>query len=275
MNIIKEWIGKQQHLPQNIDENKLENFLLKNKFHMEKTKQKIENYFTLRGLHRELFATFDIDSEEIRRFRKCQVYVPMPLLTDKQERIMVYKLIDSDPALFSFTDLAIFLLAIVDISLKYDYAVGERLVHDWSGIEMGHFPKLDFSVLTKLNKLHQEAYSSRILGLEYINCPPFIDNILGLLKPIFKAKLFNRITVHKSFDTLYENVPKKYLPVDFGGEQKSVEVIKEEWMEELKHQAVYLEESGKLVSDESKRIKKLNDGGLFGVDGTFKKLNID
>lgn len=199
----------------------------------------------------------------------------MPNLTDKQERIIVYKLSDSNPQLFNFRDLAIFILAIVDISMTHDYALGERVVFDWSGIDMGHFPKLDLSMLSNINKLHQEAFSSRVLGLEYINCPPFMDNILTLLKPIFKTKIFNRITLHKDLESLYKNISKKYLPRDYGGEQKWLSELNEEWYEELEVQSEFLKENASMVADETKRIKKLEGNELFGVDGSFKKLNID
>ncbi|RZC42024.1 CRAL TRIO domain containing protein [Asbolus verrucosus] len=49
VKIIKDWIKQQQHLPKIEDENFIERCLLRNKFRIEQTKQKLDGYCTLRG----------------------------------------------------------------------------------------------------------------------------------------------------------------------------------------------------------------------------------
>jgi hypothetical protein len=55
VEIILDWLKQQQHLPKIEDENFIERCLLRNKFRVEQTKQKLDGYCTLRGVHLNMF----------------------------------------------------------------------------------------------------------------------------------------------------------------------------------------------------------------------------
>lgn len=67
IKILKEWISKQKHLPQNQDDGRLERFLVRNKFRLEQTKKKLDNYYTLKGRHSEFFRDMDLTSPSLKR----------------------------------------------------------------------------------------------------------------------------------------------------------------------------------------------------------------
>lgn len=223
---------------------------------MEKTKQRLDKFFTLRGLYSEFFKMHDFSSDKYRNVRRVQMIVPMPRLTDKQERIIIYKLIDADPNVFVFPDVISYDLLFIILMLHYDYSNGEHVIIDWTGLTTKHLDKFDVEKLSKALNLHLEAYSQKLLSVNFINLPGECERMAAIFKPIVKPEVFNLIEVHRDLSTLYKTVPKEYLPVEMGGSQRSMRELHEEWDNELRCHSRFFKDHAGLVSDESKRIGK-------------------
>lgn len=272
LNSLREWLQKQPHLPQNITDKLLENILIRNKFRIEKTKQKIDKYYSLRNVLPEFFThSKDILEETM----KVTAIIPMPTLTDRKERIIVIKFTNPDLEAFDFLNFCNHFVALNTVLIHVDSSVGDRIVADWTNISFGHFTKMYPNIIMKILAAYQEGFSSRLLGIHYINAPSFIDTVLRVLKPILKAKLFERICIHKSLEDLYEIIPRKCLPSDYGGDCKEVEKIQAEWIKEINDRSEWLKEEFSMVSDETKRVGDVYKSDLFGTEGSFKKLNLD
>lgn len=86
-----------------------------------------------------------------------------------------------------------------------------------------------------------------------------------------------KLHVHGSnIDGLFEHIPKTYLPEAYGGDAGSFENITEEWVNKVLSYRQYIEDSNKYGVDENKRMgKKYTQESLFGIDGSFRKLNVD
>lgn len=72
-------------------------------------------------------------------------------------------------------------------------------------------------------------------------------------------------------------MPKRLLPKEYGGDGGTVDSIINKWEKQiLAYRDYYKEEEENFGVDEAKRagVKK-NSGTLFGVDGTFRRLEID
>nr|CAD7198991.1 unnamed protein product [Timema douglasi] len=63
---IKEWVSKQPHLPQFQDDGRLMTFLRGCKFSLEKTKRKLDMYFTMRAAIPEFFSNRDVNRKELQ-----------------------------------------------------------------------------------------------------------------------------------------------------------------------------------------------------------------
>nr|XP_012218890.1 PREDICTED: alpha-tocopherol transfer protein-like [Linepithema humile] len=96
-------------------------------------------------------------------------------------------------------------------------------------------------------------------------------------KSMFRAKLFNRIHVYTSgIESLYGTIPKAILPADYGGEEPSMDILTDMWRAKLAQQRDCLIKEGKQKTQESLRTNSIiNPDELFGVLGTFRKLEID
>lgn len=84
-----------------------------------------------------------------------------------------------------------------------------------------------------------------------------------------------QIGFYNSWESLFEVIPKKYLPTDVGGEQGLLKDVQADWIEELRFRSDWINEMCRKTSNEKLRIGPSPYNNLFGVEGTFKKLNID
>lgn len=75
---------------------------------------------------------------------------------------------------------------------------------------------------------------------------------------------------------LYKQVPQKYLPKEYGGENDTLLGIIEHWEKKFIAYRSHFKENENYGTDESLRTKKLEDyDNTFGVEGSFRKLNFD
>lgn len=77
-------------------------------------------------------------------------------------------------------------------------------------------------------------------------------------------------------EKLYENVPRKLLPAEYGGEAGTIEQILEPWITKMYDYEEYFKDEVNYGTDEKKRPGKPKDEeSIFGISGSFKKLDID
>ncbi|RZC37480.1 CRAL TRIO domain containing protein, partial [Asbolus verrucosus] len=231
---------------------------------VERTKQKIDNYYKLRGENRELMKDF----QNIVPSKETFIFLPMPKLTPDLERINIMKLMNSDPNRFSIYDAVKCNLAIEELALQYDYAVGDRFVVDYADFSLQHLTKFNPVVLAKNITLFEEAYSSRILSVEFINLPSFVSKILALFKIVMRPKIYARLKIHDNLESLHKVMPKECLPSEYGGTLKKLDEV-------VANHHDFLLQSHENVSQEHLRVGETEENGAFGVDGTFKQLAID
>lgn len=65
IKLIREWLDTQPHLPKDMDDVRLTNFLRGCKFSLEKVKKKLDMYYTMRTAIPEFFSERDIAREEL------------------------------------------------------------------------------------------------------------------------------------------------------------------------------------------------------------------
>lgn len=79
-----------------------------------------------------------------------------------------------------------------------------------------------------------------------------------------------------NLDKFYEEIPQKYLPKEYGGENGSIPEIIAEWEKKFQEYSDYFKEDAKYGTDERLRPgKPIDFDNLFGMEGSFRKLNVD
>lgn len=77
-------------------------------------------------------------------------------------------------------------------------------------------------------------------------------------------------------EALYKHIPKSILPSEYGGEAGPIQNIIDEWEKKLISYRDFFLEEVNYRNDERKRPgKPKNAESLFGIDGSFRKLNVD
>lgn len=83
-----------------------------------------------------------------------------------------------------------------------------------------------FLFIKNANKLKlQEGYGMRVKGIYIISESRFVNGLVALIKQVVNAKIVNRIHVLKSVKDLHEFIPKAILPIDYGGEERSLKTL--------------------------------------------------
>ncbi|KAJ8930565.1 hypothetical protein NQ314_016627 [Rhamnusium bicolor] len=116
----------------------------------------------------------------------------------------------------------------------------------------------------------------RLKSLEFFNIVSFMDKLLALMKPFMKKELMNSLFLHTDMESLNKRIPKNLLPQDYGGSCESLSILHEKYKAVISDNADFFKYQDSQVVDESKRPgKPKNIGDVFGMEGTFKKLEVD
>ncbi|XP_063930058.1 clavesin-1-like isoform X2 [Zophobas morio] len=280
VQIIKDWVKQQPHLPEKIEDDFIQISLIRSKFKIETTKENIDKYYTLKG--RKVDEILKIPSEIPDGKKQFFFITPLPQLTDNLERIIIFKV--KNAALANENDILNFFkycLFMNEFAIRCDYSLNVRLVEDLEGLTKDVFLKCA-KTIGHIFKPYNEAYFARIAGIEFLNAPPFFELVVKSIKSppmnmVLGEKLANRINIHRDYESLHKLVNKASLPQEYGGDlQSPLSEMDESFKAELRKYINSLDQFLiNEVADESKRIGEVKYNDSFGPDGTFKNLCVD
>ncbi|KAJ3645387.1 hypothetical protein Zmor_023050 [Zophobas morio] len=273
---IQEWMKVQPHLPEVLDTNSIKNFLIISKCSVEIAKQKIEMRYLMRQKIPDIFENINPRLPHMNTIFDALYWVPLPKLVDGVGRVFISKVRNPDLCRhmehhtynghhFNF----------VEIYLKESLQLNFSVVFDLSHISNENFKHFVPSILRKMVMLYHNAYSWSMKGTYFVNSHPNLQIVLSVLKTLIKPKLMQRIHFCKSERELVEIFPKEILPVDYGGEERSLEELNEMIKEKFLEYQHHFDEIASFVIDEKLVPKKLINDDFLGFYGNFKKLEID
>ncbi|KAJ3643791.1 hypothetical protein Zmor_026479 [Zophobas morio] len=272
VEIIKEWKEKVPHLPATITDDFITKVLLKNKFRIERTKEKLDNYFTLRGQNQNMIRGFE-NIVPSKHFGLC---LPMPKLTPKLERVIIMKLMDVNPDIYDLEEFLHLSLAIAELNLQFDESIGIRYIFDFEGFSTKHILKFNPILAAKHFVFIQKAYSCRIGGIECVNLfPGFASKLQALLRQMLWGKLYDRMKIYSDITSLSDIIPKECLPCEYGGSCSNIPDLLKQWDEVFKNHKSFFIQNYNNVALEHLRLEDVKTTEEFGPDGTFKKLTVD
>ncbi|XP_031778500.1 alpha-tocopherol transfer protein-like [Nasonia vitripennis] len=278
---LREWLEMQPHLPKDMPDRRLEYFPISTKLQsLELAKQKLDMYYTVRRLVPELFTDRDPSSASFAKLRQSLQWVCLPKLTPEKYRVSILRSLNEDASKFQPWDLFKYTFMVGDVRISECRSLGDIYIYDLSAMRLGHLAKLTPAILKKCEVAATKAYGARIKGIHFVNAPSFIDRIVTLVKSAIKPKLAARIHVHSSgLESLYDSIPKSVLPLDYGGEEPSMDQLDEKWQSKLSEwRDWFLREEKSGTVDEALRpatAPTLNVDDLFGFHGSFRKLELD
>ncbi|CAH0402600.1 unnamed protein product [Chilo suppressalis] len=275
---LREWLRTQPHLPaEHLTE--LDLILA---FHccersQEVSKQVLDLHFTLRTLFTTFFKNRCLDKKSDLCLDTI-LYAPLPMPTLKGDRAVYLRLLDPDPRNFFFPEAVRTFMMVFDL-WQYEEGTwpGFVLMIDMDKAVMGHITRLEIMVIRQVLYFLQECMLVKLKGVHFLNAPYFMDKLMMLLKPFLKKELLDTIYIHQvNSNTLYDHISKEALPKEEGGTYKDHATIREELIQRLKSNAGLIREENKKRVNEALRpgkAKTVED--IFGIQGSFKKLDID
>lgn len=278
IRMLREWCEKQPHLPK-ITDAELALFLHSNYYRIEPTKTTIEHYYTIRSHVPEFYNNRDpLGCKELRRAFQTAAYMPLEGKTSEGYSILYGRLIDFDPSHYVYNDCMKLWNMITDLwLLEKGTTKGHVFVVDVDGILLGHAGRLSPMGLKKYLTFLQEGLPVRLKGLHFTNSMAVMEIILNMMKPFIKKELMDILHIHKNNESLAKFLSIDLLPNESGGKAGPVAELHAKNIKHLEDNRDYFieEERVKRVNESLRVGKGKTATDLFGVEGSFKKLDID
>uniref|UniRef100_A0A1B6DLZ3 CRAL-TRIO domain-containing protein n=2 Tax=Clastoptera arizonana TaxID=38151 RepID=A0A1B6DLZ3_9HEMI len=278
---IKTWLKKQRHLCPRTDDQWLLTFLRGCKFSLAKTKQKLETYYTMRTALPEFFSNRDPHLPQLQQIMNLGMCFPLPEPDNLGRRVFFFRIGVSDPNKMKLVDFFKLNYMNMDIVLAEDdraIICGDVTIIDLQGITLAHATQLQPALIKRAVVCYQEAYPIRPQSINVINIPAAFESVLTFIMGFIKDELKQRIVIHPKNDLslLYQTIPQKILPIEYGGCSGTIKDNAKAWKDKVEEYSDWFKEDSLYCSDESKRIgqSKLRDD-LFGLEGSFRTLNVD
>ncbi|XP_071526876.1 alpha-tocopherol transfer protein-like isoform X11 [Panulirus ornatus] len=277
---IRDWLKHQPHIKARTDDWTILRFLRGCKFSLERTKEKLDMYYTCKTLCPEWYKNRDPQDKKLRSILELGMALPLPRVNEGHRRVVLGRPGIRDPTSTSMDDLAQNVLITLDLLLEEDETIGVtgmELVLDTKELTFQHATQMTPVAIKKMSTLFQEGYPVRPKGLNYINTPAAFDTVFNIFKSFMKEKMKRRVHIHGSdLESLYKEVPKEVLPVEYGGTNGTIEEIKKYWLDRVDARRDWLLDDENYGVDESKRPGKAKTSAdLFGIEGSFRKLTVD
>ncbi|XP_076165589.1 alpha-tocopherol transfer protein-like [Ptiloglossa arizonensis] len=279
---IREWLSKQPHLPNHIDDMRLERFLFGCKNSIERCKLILEQYFSVRSSIPEFFAVRDPLLQDIQECCEAVHYFVLPSLTKDGHRVTVLRLRNISVEKFSVQTISKRILMVLDARLMEEYCLSNVMVIDLEGFSVVHFTKCSptQSIVRKSMLAVQDSMPLRLHRIHFLHAPPFIEGILNIFYPLLKDKLVQKFRVHcGGGEELYSFMDKDILPKEWGGKAGTFDELNDAWKKRIeKNRDWYLREEKISRTDESARLPESKSkflSELEGLQGSFRQLNVD
>lgn len=196
---VREWLTKQPHLKVRDDDQSLINFLRGSKFSLERTKEKLDLYYTVRTAMPEMFTERDPMSPRNLELIKLGVLVPMPnTITPDGPRVMLIRPGRYDPSKFTINEVFRINSYFMDICLQEDdnmIVAGQIGIIDLSDCTMSHFLQMSPSMVKRITVLSQDASPLRLKGFNYVHTPSGFEMVFNLFKKFLNEKNRSRVSL--------------------------------------------------------------------------------
>jgi len=151
-------------------------------------------------------------------------------------------------------------------------------LQDMDGLGAHHLSLFNITTIKKLVKMGESAWPLRPKMAHILNRPSIVDTVADLVKGLQKEKMQRRQVVHPQGDytSLLEDLGEDILPMEYGGTNGCLEELAKFWKKEVEASQDWLKLQTTYKSEENlRRGRPKLHADLFGIEGSFRKLDID
>lgn len=205
-----------------------------------------------------------------------------------------------DPNLYTIQDVIKVSTMINDIQLRNDdnlVVAGQVGILDMAGVQAQHFAQYNPKFIKKMTMMSHEGSPLRHRGFHYINTPAGFEQVFNVFKSVMNEKrkenvsssencrvtqllsLIFQLFVHgNDMESLYRVIPRRLMPLEYGGEAGPIQDIIDEWEKKILSFRQYFQEDEEQfgVDERLREGTSKNAESLFGIEGgCLGNLRID
>ncbi|XP_053617357.1 uncharacterized protein LOC128679263 isoform X2 [Plodia interpunctella] len=126
-------------------------------------------------------------------------------------------------------------------------------------------------------RLVNEGFGARLKAVYTVSDSKVVSTLHDLVRPLLSKKLADRVHVLNNINLLKEKVPIDIMPVEYGGKEKPLAELHQNWLNVLTSddQLEYMKKMSEVKTDESLRPADKFNQDYMGMAGTFRTLNVD
>ncbi|KAJ0173151.1 hypothetical protein K1T71_011327 [Dendrolimus kikuchii] len=277
VKILDEWVQKQNHfLKKDFRDVYLERMIIMCKGSIEKSKKQLDTLCTLKTLLPKFFARTNMKEEFKQLMEKSWVFI-LPKMTEDLCRVFIFQL-RTTTGFDAEVITQCYCILVAEYLKIHDYSLGYFLVYDYRHISATEIiSKIDLNEVQQFVPILTDGYGTRLKALVFLTDSKVIHGFVKIMKTILSEKIGKRIQVFSDLESFYSIIPKELLPLEYGGQEKSVQLLHNNLLNVLsgEEHVQYLKEMQKAKTDESKRtVDKFNEQ-YMGMAGTFRSLHVD
>jgi len=280
---LKAWISQSPHLTHACTEEPfLATFLRGCKFSLERTKEKLDNFHAIKTSLPEWFDNWDPKDPAVQEILSAGIFLPLPGF-DRQGRLVTLsrsgKVVPSKMKLDDLIRTSMMVMDVARANEQQSVIRGLVQLQDMDGLGAQHISLFtNITTIKKLMKMGESAWPLRPKMLHLLNRPSMVDSLVDLVKGLQKEKMQRRQVVHPQGDYsgLVDDLGKEILPTEYGGTNGCLDELTKFWKREVEASHDWLKLQTTYKSEENLRQGRLKlHADLFGIEGSFRKLDID
>jgi len=213
-------------------------FLRGCKFDINKTKTRIENFFSFRAQVKEWYSDRDPLKPELNSLLDIGTFLPLPGYDDKGRKVILIRATIHNPYKNKQDDVFKIMNMVLDVLCRDEEAIsvhGVVSVIDLSGVGIGHAMQMTPSIIRKAVNSWQDVNPIRTKSMHYINTPLNVHVIMNIFKTFMSEKLKRRLHLHRGngSSVLKTIIPSHNLPEEYGGTGPNVTNLIAEWKKKM------------------------------------------
>jgi len=282
MKILRDWIDKSPHLHSiRKDDAVLMTFLRGCKYSLERSKEKLDFFYSVRSNLPEWFDEWDPRQDYVQTILKAGVYLPLHGYDKKGRFVILMRNGQVDPNSMKLENsfkVSTMVTELAMVNNPQAIIKGFVIIQDMEGMGAAHAMQINPTIAKKAMTVWQDSQPIRPKAMHFLGMPTVMVSIFNMMQALQKEKMRERNHVHpkNSYEKLHEDVGTEVLPKEYGGTNGTVAELTEHWLAEMEKNRDWLIEQNKYKTDEKKRPGKPKlHSDIFGMEGSFRKLEID
>uniref|UniRef100_A0A4W2GHT8 Alpha tocopherol transfer protein n=1 Tax=Bos indicus x Bos taurus TaxID=30522 RepID=A0A4W2GHT8_BOBOX len=211
----------------------------------------LKNYFKWRAECPEISA--DLHPRSILGLLKSGYVGVLRARDPTGSKVLIYRIAHWDPKVFTAYDA--FRVSLITSELIVQEVETQRngikAVFDLEGWQFAHAFQITPSVAKKIAAVLTDSFPLKVRGIHLINEPIIFHAVFSMIKPFLTEKIKERIHMHGDNykQSLLQYFPD-ILPLEYGGEEYSIEDICQEWTNFIMKSENYLSSISQTVKGE-------------------------